>query len=376
MADTSDTKQELELALGSFQEALGLIDATADPGYYGIIMHDIADTQVAFGNLPEAVAAYSDAMTYKLKRLPAHPGDLATTMEALSDCLIDCGELAEARTTLGKLSDILPQIAEPEERAIHSHGIGRAYERLAGEGMHDVYAEALRAYTEAAQLIDHDKDPGFYGVIMHDIGDTQLASDHLPEAVTAYREAITYKRKRSPTQPGDLATTMLALSDCLMESGELTQARAVLGELSELAAQITEPAQRAARMRRMGASLKKLAESGQEDAYPAALAAYAEALPLLDAEADPGGYATVLNETGDIYKAQGRYDEARDAYQGAVEHMRRSPDEKYQLASMLVDLGRIRLQIISQQQEQADAGDEYAVPAAATSGPPARPRRS
>src|SRR5580658_9283672 len=67
MADTSDTKQELELALGSFQEALGLIDATADPGYYGIIMHDIADTQVAFGNLPEAVAAYSDAMTYKLK---------------------------------------------------------------------------------------------------------------------------------------------------------------------------------------------------------------------------------------------------------------------------------------------------------------------
>ncbi len=358
MADSPGPQQELELALGCFNEALALIDKDKDPGYYGIILHDIADAQVAAGNLPEAVTAYSEAMTYKLKRLPAHPGDLATTMEALCDCLIDCGRLAEARTTLGKLTEILPQIGRADERAIHLHGVGRAYERLAGAGLPDAYPEALAAYTDAAQLIDHDNDPGFYGVIMHDVGDTQLASGHVREAAVAYREAATYKRKRVPVQPGDLAATLLALADCLLESGEQAEARTVLDELTEVVRQITDPAHRAARLRHLGAAFKQLAEAGQADAYSPALTAYTDALLLIDSVADPGTYATVLNETGGIFKAQGRYEQARDAYERAVEHMRRNPEGKYQLASMLVDLGRIRLQILGQQPEAPRDDDE------------------
>ena len=336
------------MALGCFNEALGLIDKDKDPGYYGIILHDIADAQVAAGNLPEAVTAYREAMTFKLKRLPAHPGDLATTMEALVDCLIDCGELSEAEATLGKLAGILPQIARGEERAIHMHGVGRAYERLAGAGMPDAYAEALSAYTEAAELVDRDADPGFYGVIMHDIADTRLASGNAAEAAAAYREAAAYKRKRVPAQPGDLAATMLALVDCLIESGDLAEARTALDELPAIVRQIPEPSYRAARLRQIGAAFKQLAEAGQADAYPAALTAYTDALLLIDAAGDPGTYATVLNETGSIFKAQGQYEQARDAYQRAVEHMRRDPDGRYQLASMLVDLGRMRLQLLGQ----------------------------
>jgi predicted negative regulator of RcsB-dependent stress response len=357
MTDLDDAKQELELALSSFQEALALVDGEKDPGYYGIILHDIADAHVAAGNLQEAVAAYSDAMTYKLKRLPVHPGDLATTMEALADCLIDCSEFDEARTTLGKLHDILPQIAEPEERAIHLHGVGRAYERLAGEGK-DTYAEALESYKEAAQLVDRDTDPGFYGVIMHDIGDTQLASGARPEAVAAYREAMTYKLKRVPAHSGDLATTMLALCDCLLDSGEPAEARKLLGEVQDLLPQILEPPQRAIRLHRMGAAFERLAEGGQADAYPQALNAYKDALELLDPAADPATYATVLNDIGDVYKAQENYAEARDAYAQAVEFMRQTPDERYHLASMLIDLGRIRLQIISSKQEQNHIGEK------------------
>jgi tetratricopeptide (TPR) repeat protein len=352
MADSSGPQQELELALGCFNEALGLIDKDKDPGYYGIILHDIADAQVAAGNLPEAVTAYREAMTFKLRRLPAHPGDLATTMEALCDCLIDCGELTEARATLSKLADILPQIARADERAIHLHGVGRAYERLAGAGLPDAYPEALQAYTAAAELVDHDKDPGFYGVIMHDIGDTQLASGKAREAAAAYREAMTYKRRRVPAQPGDLAATMLALTDCLLDTGEYAEARTVLDELTEIAGQISEPSHRAARLRHIGSAYKQLAEAGQADAYPAALTAFTDALLLVDSVADSVTYATLLNETGSIFKAQGQYEQARDAYERAVDHMRRNPDGRYQLASMLVDLGRIRLQILSQQQQE------------------------
>jgi predicted negative regulator of RcsB-dependent stress response len=360
MTDVDDAQHELDLALSAFQEALALVDGNKDPGYYGIILHDIADAQVAAGNLQEAVAAYSEAMTYKLKRQPVHPGDLATTMEALADCLIDCNELTQAQGTLGKLHDILPQIEESEERAIHLHGVGRAYERLAGEGQ-DTYSEALGAYKEAAELVDRDKDPGFYGVIMHDIGDTELASGARTEAVAAYREALTYKLKRVPAHTGDLATTMLALSDCLLESGEPAEARKLLAEVQDLLPQILEPAQRAIRLHRMGAAFERLAETGQADAYPEALAAYKEALQLLDPATDPSTYATVLNDIGDVYKAQDQYAEARDAYEQAVEYMRQIPGEKYHLASMLIDLGRLRMQIISSGHEQNHTGEKAAV---------------
>jgi predicted negative regulator of RcsB-dependent stress response len=360
MTDLDDAKEELELALGAFQEALGLVDGDKDPGYYGIILHDIADAQVAAGNLTEAVAAYGEAMTYKLKRHPVHPGDLATTMEALADCLIDCDELTQARGTLGKLHEILPQIAEAEERAIHLHGVGRAYERLAGEGQ-DTYSDALSAYREAAQLVDRDKDPGFYGVIMHDIGDTELASGERTEAIAAYREAMDYKLKRVPAHSGDLATTMLALSDCLLESGEPAEARKLLAEVQDLLPQILEPAQRAIRLHRMGAAFERLAEAGQAEAYAEALNAYNDALALLDPVADPSTYATVLNDIGDVYKAQEQYGEARDAYEQAVEYMRQIPGEKYHLASMLIDLGRLRMQLIGSRQEDNHTGEKAAV---------------
>jgi tetratricopeptide (TPR) repeat protein len=143
-----------------------------------------------------------------------------------------------------------------------------------------------------------------------------------------------------------------------METGELADARTVLDELTDIVGQIAEPAHRAVRLRHIGASFKQLAEAGQADAYPSALNAYTDALLLVDAAADPGTYATVLNETGGIFKAQGRYEQARDAYERAVEHMRRNPDGKYQLASMLVDLGRMRLQILSQQPEAADSDED------------------
>lgn len=358
MAEAAAAKRELDLALGCFTEALGLVDSEKDPGYYGIILHDIADAHAAAGNLQEAVASYSDAMTYKLKRVPVHAGDLATTMEALADCLIDCGELAQARATLGKLRDILVQITDPEERAIHLHGVGRAYERLAGEETEDCFPDALAAYQEAAKLVNRDKDPGFYGVIMHDIGDTHLAGGDLAQAVTAYRDAVTHKLKRVPAHPADLATTMLALSDCLIESGELAEARTTLGQVTDLLPQIDDPAQRASRLHRVGAAFERLAAKGQPDAYPDALTAYRDALRLLDPAADPATYATVLNDMGDVYRAQEQYDDARDAYEQAVDYMRQTPDGKYHLASMLIDLGRIRLQIISNHQDLANASQK------------------
>src|SRR5579859_1573939 len=58
MAEAAAAKRELDLALSCFTEALALVDSDKDPGYYGIILHDIADAHAAAGNLQEAVACY------------------------------------------------------------------------------------------------------------------------------------------------------------------------------------------------------------------------------------------------------------------------------------------------------------------------------
>ena len=340
-----DAKRELEQALASFEEALGLIDGDQDPGFYGTISHDIGDTHAACGDLQQAAAAYREAVTYKRKRLPGRADDLAVTMEVLCDCLIDSGELTEAQATLNQLEEVLPQITEPVERAVRVHRVGRAYERLAGRGQEHGFSEARRAYTEAAGLVDRDKDPSFYGVIMHDIGDTHAACGDLQQAAAAYREAVTYKRKRLPHHPDDLALTMEALCGCLIESGELTEARTIVNQLLEILPQIADPAERAVHMYSAGEAYQRLARQGQEHGYSEALRAYKNALELLNAEADPGSYATVLNRIGDVHKAQGQLTEARAAYEQAVDQMRHVPNQRDILASMLLDLGRIQRRI-------------------------------
>ena len=242
MAAEDDTKRELEQALACFQEALGLIDGDQNPGFYGVILHDIAATHQARGDRQQAIAAYREAVTYKRNRLPDGANDLATTMEALCDFLIDGAELGEARAVLDQLNDVLPQIADSAERARHVHSAGWAYERLANLGLEDGYSTALRVYTEALGFLDGDQNPGFYGVILHDIGDVYRARGDRQQAAAAYREAVTYKRKRLPDRARDLAITMEALSDLLIESDELGEARAVLDQLSEVLPQIADSA--------------------------------------------------------------------------------------------------------------------------------------
>lgn len=210
------------------------------------------------------------------------------------------------------------------------------------------FEQALACFQEALDLTDRDETPGFYGVILHDIADLHMAAGDVHEAAAYFRESIGYKEKAD--DPGDLATTMIALGDCLIGCGERTEARAVLDQTKELLAQNTgtiESARRAVRLHSLGQSYRVLGGRGQEGAYIEALTVYQAALGLIDAEADPGPYAAVLEDIGDVHRAQGRLREAHTSYAEAVGHMRRHEGEgaKRSLASLLRALGRIRRQI-------------------------------
>jgi len=218
--------------------------------------------------------------------------------------------------------------------------------------------QALSAFQEALGLVDARTAPGFYGVVLHDIAETYEKRGDVQQALARYQESVEYKRMGDG--PEDLATTLLAFGDLLIESGDLTKARSILDE----AKPILEKEARAVRLHRLGSAYESLGQEGQKDAYAEALKIYQATLGLVDADGDPGSYATVLRDIGDVYQAQGRLAESVAAYEDAAGHIRGRPGLERTLASILVDIGRFRRQRANLSREEQEDSEENTEPEA------------
>src|SRR4030095_8773943 len=94
------------------------------------------------------------------------------------------------------------------------------------------FDQALAAFQEALELVDRDRDPRLYGMVLHEIGDVHTAAGDLQAAAASYRDAAKYKRLVG--DPGDLAPTLLALGTCLIHADEPIEARSTLDQAKEL----------------------------------------------------------------------------------------------------------------------------------------------
>jgi tetratricopeptide (TPR) repeat protein len=195
----------------------------------------------------------------------------------------------------------------------------------------------LSLFQEALDLLDPGKDPGFYGVVLHDLAEIHEEMGNRAAAATRYRESI--KCKLRANNPSDLATTLQAFADFLVDGDETSEAHTVLDQLRQL---LTASEPTAVRRWQLGRTYERLGNRDQPDAYPEALHAYRQALDLLDPTTEPGSYATVLADIGDVHKAQDQLEESATAYQQAIEHMRRQPNSEPHIARMLLKLGRVR----------------------------------
>ena len=210
-------------------------------------------------------------------------GEDIAALLALGQVLIDRGDLEQAGIALGRAKAVLqarpPAEAAPEKRALSGlmDTLGRAHERRRA------YPEALAAYREALGLVDAAADPRFYGVILHDIADVHRAQGDLDEAARLYREAVDRKRQ-GDASARDQVTTLRAL----------------------------------------GVTYEDLGRRGAQGAYDQALAAYREALGLVDAAADPRWYGVILHDIADVHRAQGDLDEAARVYRQAVDRKRQA----------------------------------------------------
>src|SRR5215218_11166308 len=205
------------------------------------------------------------------------------------------------------------------------------------------FDQALAAFQEALELVDREKDPGLYGMVLHEIADVETAAGDLQAAAASYRDAAKYKRLVG--DPGDLAPTLVALGTCLIHADEPTEARSTLDQAKELLSKEGSKIERhlrAIRLQELGRAYEELGSRKQPGAYGEALAAYTAALGLVDADTDPGFYGTVLQDIGDVHRADGRLREAVAAYEKAVECLRGAEDARGRLPSVLVSLGRAR----------------------------------
>src|SRR5918993_3494809 len=225
------------------------------------------------------------------------------------------------------------------------------------------FEQALAAFQEALELADREKDPGLYGMVLHEIADVHTAAGDLQAGAASYRDAAKYKRLVG--DPGDLAPTLVALGTCLIHADEPTEARSTLDQAKELLSKDgskIERRLRAIRLQELGRAYEELGGRKQPGAYGEALTAYTSALELVDAETDPGFYGTVLQDIGDVHTAEGRLSEAVVAYEKAVEHLRRAEDASERLPLALVSLGRVRRRFGTLDQRILANGEEEELP--------------
>ncbi|NAS27396.1 tetratricopeptide repeat protein [Herbidospora sp. NEAU-GS84] len=207
--------------------------------------------------------------------------------------------------------------------------------------------QALTCFQEALDLTDPEHQPGLYGVILHDIASTHQALGDTAAAITHYQRAVEAKGRRDG-EFGDLLTTMTAYSNCLIEAGNLTQACTVLEQAREVVSRL-EASEQWRHLHRLARQYEELGGSGMSDAYPEALELYQAVRDLIHPDSDPLSYATVLKDIADIHTAQGDLRQAETGYAQAIEHLRPIPQAERTMASMLITLGRIRLQLAETQ---------------------------
>ncbi|HEX4702711.1 MAG TPA: tetratricopeptide repeat protein, partial [Pseudonocardiaceae bacterium] len=299
----------------------------------------------------------------------------------LSSLLRERGELVEAEQEYRAILEVLGRMSDPGDNVIvvqRSLAVvliekGRQIVQSAkadgrkGDGIvsdDDLvdgpqwFHSAMAAFTDAISLIDADKSPGLYGVVLHDMAAAHAAAGNLQEAAAGYGESAQYKRRAG--NKGDLLLTLQAMADCLIKARELAAVWTVLDEAKEILAD-SELNRRSIRLYHLGRSYEMLGVLGQDGAYDQALATYQETLELLDVETDLGSYATVWHDIGDVYIARGRVKDAIAAYQQAVDHMRRYSHDDDSLRSFLIDLGRALVQLGESEDGVSYDGDRKTV---------------
>ena len=247
----------------------------------------LGDLYAQKGDLAQAQRLLESA-----RRLKVKIGDrlsIANLLRSLAELQLrrSSGNIEQAIQWLTEAKNTFNEVGADSRLLATCRSLGVAYERLGYRGADGAYDRALAAYREALGLVDAAADPRWYGVILHDLADVHRAQGDLEEAARLFREAADRKRQ-GDASARDQVTTLRAL----------------------------------------GVTCEDLGRRGAQGAYDRALAAYREALGLVDAAADPRRYGVILHDLADVHRAQGDLEEAARLFREAADRKRQADGQR------------------------------------------------
>ena len=278
-------------AQAAFDERLTLLRGESErrPRAEAVTLHDLADVDLASGEIEKAIELYGEAA--ELKRQVAEPADLATTLQALGAALRMADRTADAA---------------------------------------DAYAECLRLFASLPET-----DRLAEAIVLEEFADLRRLNGEPEEAADLYRRALAL----GPFEDGLLAPYLLfGLANVLERTGDSTGAEeAQRRRLEVLRGLEGADWQEGITLIDLG----RLREASGDLA--GALERYREGVAKLAEAKGAVGRAFALKKLGDGLLRNGDLEEATDAYEEAITIWRAEGEEELATRALL-DLARALLE--------------------------------
>ncbi|MFI5585008.1 tetratricopeptide repeat protein [Amycolatopsis sp. NPDC051758] len=184
-------------SISLFEEALSLIDQDAAPGWYGVVLHDLAEVHVDTGDVKEAIDLYRRSIESKARDHGDRREDIAITRNALAKCLILDRQFGSAVEVADTVEAVLCQAdfdVSKERLAVLSFQVGKIYEDVAQFGVDGMSVKAINAYRRAVTILRREENLQSLGVVLARLGVMMREEENLVAAADYFREAIDVTR--------------------------------------------------------------------------------------------------------------------------------------------------------------------------------------
>ncbi|MGD2133358.1 MAG: tetratricopeptide repeat protein [Maricaulaceae bacterium] len=311
--------------------------------------------------LAEPEARYADAARHYRSALKAAPEDdprflddarsgLARVLHSLAEMTGDEGALTQAIEAYRDARTDRMRAVDPERWALLCHRMGDALSTLAAKrGEAKYYERAIATYEEALKERHRDSAPLDWmttwrqlGHALLGLGKTKPDLDALEASVTAFRNALKeIAREDDPWEwsqiQNNLGNAHQAMGEATGERRHLVSAVTAYRHALEAIDKHTRPYQWAGIQNNLGNALHALGEKSQGvDALEAALTAHRNALSVRTKETARVDWAATRNNMGLVLTTLGarlrdptRLEEAVNAYRDAVGVFRMAGEVRY-----------------------------------------------
>ncbi len=302
---------------------------------------DNSDVQSALARLYEDNGDFAKATEYNEKILAANPKDVTATL-ALGRLAINSGKAQASLDPLNRALTLSVQLDNQEQKGATLQNIGVAYRML------NKPEDALRNYQEALAIRRRLGQKRGIASSLNEIARMQVLLGQGKDALSNFQEALQIRRDIGD-QHG-LGDTLLDMGNLLDDRGDHEQALKMYKEALQVQRDVGDESMQATCLNNIGAVYFEKAQ------YEDARAYYQQALQLREKSKVPGEIVNSVFNLAEVSVRIGEYDQAITQYMRALELHRSMDDargaavDSYTLGTMFDYQGRFGDAVNSKQE--------------------------